>query len=312
MPWWRDPGSVAMERIAAHDSVLPDEVVRLLAPADRHVLLDCTVGLGGHAEAMLRAADPSACLIGIDLDEESLLAAKQRLAAFPGRVRLFKANFADVREVLAEAGVAAADAIIADLGVASNQLDDSRRGFSFMMDGPLDMRLDRESKITAAELIARSTEADLADIIYKCGQERYSRRIARAIVAARKAGPIERTSALAGIVAGAIPAPARKTRRGVHPATRTFQALRIAVNDELANLDRLLAALPEILTVGGRAAVISFHSLEDRRVKTAFARMAAQGQSRILTKKPITPTAGEKQRNPRSRSAKLRVLERVA
>jgi len=311
MPWWRDLGSAAMDRIAAHDPVLLDEVLRLLEPAGRGVLVDCTVGLGGHAEALLGSAGAGCRLIGIDLDEGNLQAAKRRLARFGERVRLFKANFADVRTVLAEAGAAGADAVLADLGAASNQFDDPQRGFSFMADGPLDMRFDRQGKTTAARLIARLGEAELADLIYSYGEERYSRRIARAIVAAREQQPIESTSALAQIVCGSLPAAVRRTRRGVHPATRTFQALRIAVNDELVNLENLLSALPEVLTVGGRAAVISFHSLEDRRVKVAFARLAAEGRARILTKKPITPTGEEKSRNPRSRSAKLRGIERV-
>ncbi|MHC4983771.1 MAG: 16S rRNA (cytosine(1402)-N(4))-methyltransferase RsmH, partial [Planctomycetota bacterium] len=157
----------------------------------------------------------------------------------------------------------------------------------------------------------RLSEAELADLIYRYGQERYSRRVAKAVVSARQAGPIECTSSLAGIVRGAMPPAVRKTRRGVHPATRTFQALRIAVNDELGNLEGLLSSLPEILAVGGRAAIISFHSLEDRRVKSVFARLAAAGRAKLMTKKPITPTAREKQANPRSRSAKLRVIERI-
>jgi len=312
MPWWRDPGSVAMDRTAAHHPVLLGEVLQLLAPAGRGVLLDCTIGLGGHAEAMLKDAGPSARLVGIDLDEGSLLAARRRLAPFADRVRLFKANFADVRSVMAEAGLAEADAILADLGVASNQLDDPQRGFSFMVDGPLDMRFDPQAETTAADLVARLGEAELADLIYTYGEERYSRRIARAIVSARKAGAIDRTSTLARIVGGAMPAGARRTRRGVHPATRTFQALRIAVNDELANLESLLSSLPGILAVGGRAAIISFHSLEDRRVKLAFAHLAAEGRVKILTKKPVTATAGETRENPRSRSAKLRGIERIA
>ena len=312
MPWWRDLGSAAMERIAAHDPVLLEEVLRLLAPGGRRVLVDCTTGLGGHAEALLEAAGPDGRLIGMDLDEGNLRAAKNRLARFAGRVRLFKANFAEVRGVLAEAGEPHADAVIADLGVASNQLDDPERGFSFMADGPLDMRYDVEAGATAADLVGRLGERALADLIYKYGQERYSRRIARAIVAARKVEPVRRTSSLARIVSVAMPAAAGMTRRGVHPATRTFQALRIAVNDELASLEGLLSALPEILALGGRAAIISFHSLEDRRVKIAFADLAGEGRARILTKKPITSTADERKRNPRSRSAKLRAIERIA
>ncbi len=304
--------SAVTDRNAVHEPVLRAEVVGLLKPAVKHVLLDCTIGLGGHAEAMLEAAGQDAGLIGIDLDEDNLRLAKRRLERFSGRVRLFKANFADVRDVLAEADAETADAIIADLGVASSQIDDPQRGFSFMADGPLDMRLDTQLPKTAADLVASLREKELADIIYEYGEERFSRRIAAAIVSARKTAPINRTSSLARIVAGAMPAAARKSRRGVHPATRTFQALRIAVNDELANLETLLDALPDILAVGGRAAVISFHSLEDRRVKVAFAGLAGQGRARLLTKKPITPTADEKMKNPRSRSAKLRGIERIA
>jgi 16S rRNA (cytosine1402-N4)-methyltransferase len=295
-----------MERRAAHRPVLREQVLRLLAPDRGRVLLDCTIGTGGHAQAMLAAAGTDARLIGIDLDRELLAAARERLAAFAGRVRLFQANFRDVREVLDEAGIDAADVVLADLGVSSSQLDDAQRGLSFSSDGPLDMRLDRGSGRTAAELVARLGEKRLADLIYAYGQERYSRRIARAIVDARKTERIERTSALARIVAGAVPAAARRSRRGVHPATRTFQALRIAVNDELSSLEGLLSALPGVLAAGGRAAVISFHSLEDARVKSAFAQLAREGRAELLTRKPIRPTAAEVSENPRSRSAKLR------
>ena len=301
-----------MDLAAGHRSVLRDEVVRLLAPAGRRVILDCTVGTGSHAEAMLLAAGGTARLIGVDVDGENLRLARERLASFGTRVRLFQANFSEVEAVLETAEVAEADVILADLGVASTQLDDPRRGLSFLMDGPLDMRLDPRLDRTAADLVNRLGEEELADLIHAYGEERYSRRIAKAIVAARKRKPLQRTLELSRVAAAAVPAPARRTRRGVHPATRTFQALRIAVNDEMENLEKMLKALPGILAVGGRAGIISFHSLEDRRVKHAFAGWAQTGSAKLLTKKPIVPTAEEMAENPRSRSAKLRGVQRVA
>ena len=294
-----------------HIPVLRDEVLALLSPAGRNVLVDCTVGAGGHAEALLCAAGPDAQLIGLDADEENLALAKKRLTPFANRVRLFHGNFADVADALAEAGVAAADALLADLGVSSMQLDEPGRGFSFAAAGPLDMRMNPQEGSTAADLVHSLCEKDLADLIYEFGEERYSRRIARAIVAARTERRIDTTTALAEIVRRAYPPPARRSRRGVHPATRTFQALRIAVNDEMGCLDRLLQALPGLLAPGGRAAVISFHSLEDRRVKHAFAELAETGAASRLTKKPIVASDDEVQANPRSRSAKLRGIERT-
>ncbi len=301
-----------MDPPSGHTPVLRDEVVRLLSPSDRHALLDCTVGLGGHAEALLAAGGDQAHLIGLDIDETNLVSAKRRLARFGERVRLFHANFTELPAVLSEVGVSLVDAILADLGVASIQLDDPRRGFSFASEGPLDMRMDSRTNRTAGDLVNTLGEKELADLIYTYGEERYSRRIARAVVAARKEQPIETTTQLGRIVQRAYPRATKRTRRGVHPATRTFQALRIAVNDELANLERLLSMLAEVLAVGGRAAVISFHSLEDRRVKHTFADLVAAGRARALTKRPVTPTAEEARANPRSRSAKLRGIERIA
>jgi 16S rRNA (cytosine1402-N4)-methyltransferase len=296
----------------AHRPVLVTEVLELLAPAGRAVLVDCTIGLGGHAEALLEAAGEKALLIGLDLDEENLRRCRDRLARFGKGVRLFHANFVQTPEVLKECGAGGADALLADLGVASSQLDDAARGLSFTEDGPLDMRLDRLRPTTAADLVNRLSEAELADLIYAFGEERYSRRIARAIAAARKEKPIMRTLELAKLVASAYPPVARRTRRGVHPATRTFLALRTIVNDEPASLDGLLKLLPTVLNVGGRAAVISFHSLEDRRVKRAFADWAATGAARPLNRRVISPGEQEKRDNPRCRSAKLRGVERVA
>jgi 16S rRNA (cytosine1402-N4)-methyltransferase len=294
-----------------HTPVLREQVVELLSPRGRKLIVDCTIGLGGHAEALIEQADEDAVLIGLDVDESNLRRAKDRLASFPGRVRLFRANFSELATVLAEVGSATADVILADLGLASSQLDDAQRGFSFAVEGPLDMRMDDRLQQTAGDLVNTLAETDLADLIYSYGEERYSRRIARAIVAARKVEAVRTTTQLAEIAAKAYPAAARRTRRGVHPATRTFQALRIAVNDELANLDALLGSLPALLSVGGRAAMISFHSLEDRRVKTAFAALVEQGSAKLLTRKPITPSDEQKKLNPRSRSAKLRGIERV-
>jgi len=296
----------------AHLPVLRDAVLDLLAPARARVLLDATIGRAGHARALLSAAPKDAVLIGIDLDETNARAARQALGDFAGRVRVFHAGFDAAPQVLAEAACGPADAVLADLGVASNQLDDPARGLSFAADGPLDMRLDRTQPRTAAELVNAWDERALADVIYAYGEERYSRRIARAIVAARRQRPIERTGELARIVATAVPAPARRRRRGVHPATRTFQALRIAVNDELGRLDRFLAAVEQVVAPGGRVAIIAFHSLEDGRVKRAFADREQAGAGRRLTRKPITPDADEVARNPRSRSAKLRGWERAA
>ncbi len=294
---------------AGHLSVLLNEVLELLAPKGKQVIIDCTVGLGGHAEAMLESSGDETHLIGIDLDESNLLKTKERLVRFGRRVRLFQANFADLEDVMEAADVASADVILADLGMSSTQVDDPSRGFSFQTDGPLDMRFDTEGQ-TAAELVNTLGEVELADIIYRYGQERHSRRIARAIVRARNRERIERTGELARIVAGAIP---RKSgvRHKIHPATRTFQALRIAVNGELENLERLLEKIPGLMNVGGRAAIISFHSLEDRLVKRAFAAAVETGAYRLLNKKPITGGAVEIYRNPRSRSAKLRAVERI-
>ena len=300
-----------MDGASEHLPVMRQEVVELLCPSQREVFLDCTVGLGGHAEALLARAPSDARLIGLDVDQENLDRAAKCLLRFGPRVQLHRANFAEAKQVLERVGAGAVDAILADLGMASSQLLDYRRGFSFSADGPLDMRLDDRLKMTAADLVNSLGEPELADLIYTNGQERYSRRIARAIVSARLSGRIKRTVRLARIVAGAYPPAARRSRRGVHPATRTFQALRIAVNDELASLEALLRDLPQLLAVGGRACIISFHSLEDRRVKHAFAAMAGKGRVELLTKKPLVPVAQEVAENPRSRSAKLRGLERI-
>lgn len=294
-----------------HVSVLRREVLELLLPVDRTPkrILDCTLGLGGHARAMLELAGTDARLVGMDADESNVILARRDLASFGGRVRLFHANFADVQHVLKQVGWDRVDALLADLGFASNQLDDPQRGLSFLRDGPLDMRLNQNLPRTAADIVNQVSEKELADLIYHFGEERYSRRIARAIVSARRNNRIERTIELAEIISRSLPAAVRRTRRGVHPATRTFQALRIAVNDELSKLDTLLHLLPDVLAPGGRAAILSFHSLEDRRVKQCFSALKHDDRATVLTKKPITATEAEIRQNPRSRSAKLRGME---
>jgi 16S rRNA (cytosine1402-N4)-methyltransferase len=264
------------------------------------LLLDCTLGGGGHS-ALLLAAHPQLGLIGLDRDPAARAAAAERLAPFADRVRIEAANFASYTPTVPLVGV------LADLGVSSPQLDEPTRGFSFRSAGPLDMRMDPQTGETAAELIDRLDETALADLIHGFGEERLSRRIARRLVAERPwAGSGRSTADLAYAVAGCFPPRARRGR--IHPATRTFQALRIAVNDELGALDRLLRDAPDWLVPGGLLAVISFHSLEDRRVKTAFL-----GDPRLerLTRRPLVAGEEEQQANPRSRSAKLRVARRV-
>ncbi len=304
-----------MDRNLAHQSVLRDEVVELLCPADflsRSVtIVDCTMGLGGHSRAMIEHAHPASRLICLDVDEANLRQAKDNLSEFEGRVRFFQANFSEIDIVLREADAEFADVVLADLGIASSQLDDPARGLSFQADGPLDMRLDDRLEQTAADMVNTLSETDLANVIYRYGEERLSRRIARRIVEARTENPIHRTGRLAEIVSRCYP-PQGRRKHHIHPATRTFQALRIAVNNELGVLETLLAKLPGVLGNGGRVGIISFHSLEDRLVKRAFVDWTTTGIGRVLTKKPVVPQEAEQCVNPRSRSAKLRGFERLA
>jgi 16S rRNA (cytosine1402-N4)-methyltransferase len=286
--------------------------VAILQPKPGGCYLDATVGLGGHAEAILRASQPTGTLLGIDVDAEALALARRRLLPFDQRVSLLQGRY----EVLADLVGAGRqfEGILFDLGASSLQLDTAARGFSFGREGPLDMRMDRNAGETAADLLRRLSERELADLIFRWGEDRWSRRIARVIVEAQYRSPIQTTTALAEVVARAIPRGAWP--RHIHPATRTFQALRIAVNDELTGLDRALEGAARLLSSGGRIAVISFHSLEDRIVKQAWRRLEAAGREasgmmRILTKRPTTPGEAEAATNPRARSAKLRALERL-
>jgi len=308
-----------------HSTVLLREAVEALAVQPGGIYVDATVGLGGHAEGILEAAD-STRVIGIDRDPAAIALASERLKTWKGRFIPATGNFADIRQILADHGLAEVDGIVADLGVSSIQLDNAERGFSFRADAPLDMRMDPDSGgMTAADLLETSSEKEIADIIYQFGEERASRKIARWIVEAREKGnPITTTKQLAGLVERAL---GRKQRDKIHPATRTFQALRIAVNDELAKIESFLSEAVDILKTDGRLAVITFHSLEDRIVKHAFQKLSgkctcppripacicgAKQVIELVNRKPIVPDEDEQKKNPRSRSAKLRVVQRIA
>ncbi|MBI5420230.1 MAG: 16S rRNA (cytosine(1402)-N(4))-methyltransferase RsmH [Deltaproteobacteria bacterium] len=295
---------------AGHIPVLLQETLGLLSPSPGEVFLDGTVGAGGHAEEIARRIGPEGILVCADGDPEMLARAAERLRGFPF-VRTVHADFSELARLRGAAGGRPFDGMLLDLGLSSLQLDDPARGFSFREDGPLDMRRDPGAPVSAArELLRRANEKELADIFYRFGEERFSRRIARAIVERRRKEPIERTLQLAELVKRAIPRKAWP--RDIHPATRVFQALRIAVNRELESLSVFLEEFARHLAPRGRAAVIGFHSLEDRLVKTAFRAQSAGKDAvlEILTRKPVVPGPEEKERNPRARSAKLRAARR--
>jgi 16S rRNA (cytosine1402-N4)-methyltransferase len=286
--------------------VLTAEVLQQLQPERGGLFVDCTVGLGGHSHALLSAG--ATRIIGLDRDLDALARARDRLAPWNDRVELVHADYRDLDAVLDRLGVTLVDGTLADLGVSSMQFDEPGRGFSFQRDEPLDMRMDRSAGGTAADLVARASEQELADAIFQFGEERFSRRIARALVYARSEAPIETTGRLAAIVRRASP---RRRAMRIDPATRTFQAFRIWVNRELDGLDRFLETAVRRLREGARLVVITFHSLEDRIVKHTFRALQTRQLVKVLTKKPIVPGAEEVQRNPRARSAKLRAAERV-
>ena len=307
-----------MEPVAAvHEPVMVAEVVQALGCRPGGFWVDATLGAGGHAAAILERTSPDGFVLGIDRDTEILGLAATRLAIYAGRFELVHGNFGDLSAILARAGRGPVDGVLVDLGLSSLQLDLAERGFSFRADAPLDMRMDRGEPGTALDLVATASEEELANIIYEYGEERKSRRIARAICRERERGGALTTQRLADAVAGAVGG--RGPRGGhIHPATLTFQALRIAVNGELEALAAMLAALPAVLAPGGRAVVIAYHSLEDRAVKQAFRALAPIARTReprpftLLTRKPERPGAEELQRNPRSRSARLRAIARAA
>ncbi|MGH7280808.1 MAG: 16S rRNA (cytosine(1402)-N(4))-methyltransferase RsmH [Polyangiaceae bacterium] len=288
-----------------HATIMRDEVVQALAPRAGGIYVDATLGGGGHTEAIL-SAEPEARVIAFDRDAVAIAAATARLAPFEERVDIVHAPFGQIERELANMGISRVSGICADLGVSSPQLDAAERGMSFRREGPLDMRMDMDSGETAHELIARLDDDELADVIYKYGDERRSRRIARSIHRALEAGELETTLDLRRAIVRAV-GPVRVG--GVDPATRTFQALRIAVNHELDELEKLLASLPRILEVGGAAAILSFHSLEDRPVKQAFSDRSSWVP---VWKKFIAPSEDEIAANPRARSAKLRASRRAS
>lgn len=293
-----------------HEPVLLDEVLRYLGCRPGGVYIDCTLGGGGHAREILERTAPDGVLLGIDRDEAALAAAREKLQPYGDRARLVHANFRRLEAIWQESGLPAPQGILFDLGVSSPQLDEAERGFSYQADAPLDMRMDRTQSLTAWDVVNTWPRRELARIIREYGEEKWAQRIAGLIEKRRQRRPLETTGELVEVIKEAIPAAAR--RRGPHPARRTFQALRIAVNNELGSLEEGLVAAGHILAPGGRILVISFHSLEDRIVKHTFRRLAEAGELEIVTKKPVTPTEAEIARNPRSRSAKLRVGEKKA
>jgi 16S rRNA (cytosine1402-N4)-methyltransferase len=306
-----------------HEPVLAERIVELFLPAleGGGAFVDATLGRAGHARRILEAS-PEAELVGIDRDPDALEASRAELASFAGRIHLVRHDFADLETALERLGVAAVRGVLFDLGVSSPQLDDARRGFSFRREGPLDMRMDTAQRLAADDVVNGYPERDLERVIGRLGEERFARRIARAIVAAR---PVASTTALADVVRDAIPAATRRT--GGHPARRTFQAIRLEVNGELAALEAALPQATRALDPGGRVVAISYHSLEDRLVKRHFTAEAAgcvcppdfpvcacgaQARLRLLTKRPVTPTEEEIARNPRATAAKLRAAEKLA
>lgn len=299
-----------------HEPVLCDEVSTYVAPRPGETVVDVTVGHGGHARLLVDAIGARGRFIGLDVDPGNLERARSRVltggSGSRPHIDLFRANFRELPAILAGLGLAQADVIFADLGVSTDQLLDPSRGLTFTEDGPLDMRLDDRIPGTASDLVNAMTESELSDLIYYNSQERFSRRIARRICEARRNGRIRTTQQLVRIVCSAVGASPASRREKIHPATRTFLALRMAVNDEVGNLKALLEAAPRLLAPGGRVGVISFHSGEDRIVKQDFLDRKRAALYEIETKKPVRPSNDETQRNPRSRSAKLRVARRTS
>ncbi|HEY0728051.1 MAG TPA: 16S rRNA (cytosine(1402)-N(4))-methyltransferase RsmH [Pyrinomonadaceae bacterium] len=324
----RDHGAVEMAALlggigAPHRPVLLKETLNFLVPERGGLFVDCTVGLGGHSEAILNSSE-RARVLGMDLDPEALAYSRQRLASFGERFRAYQANFRELADVLNRAGERDPNGILVDLGVSSLQFDSPERGFSFRFDAPLDMRMDPTSGATAADLLQQLPESEIARIIFEFGEERFSRRIARRIVERREQGsPVATTKELADLVASAV---GGGKRQQIHPATRTFQALRIAVNNELEGLGSFIELAVDVLAADGRFVGISFHSLEDRILKQELRRLSGHCQCpprlpvcscgarevvEVLTRRPVAPTAREIEENPRARSAKLRAARKL-
>lgn len=292
-----------------HIPVLVKEILIYLQLKKDMAIIDCTIGVGGHAIEILRRIANSGYLIGIDSDREALKEAKSRLTGISDRFKLFHSNYKDVDLILEEAKMTKIDGALFDLGASSLQMDRAERGFSIKLDGPLDMRMDRDNGIKASDIVNSCTKSELAIIFKKYGDEHFAARIAERIIRERKRKRIENTARLASIITEALPY--RYRFRRIHPATKVFMALRIAVNKEIENLRIGLTKIAPFLNKGSKICVISFHSIEDRVVKNKFKEFAKSGELKIITKKPIRPNAEEAKSNPRSRSAKLRVAERV-
>lgn len=291
-----------------HFPVLAEEVIEFLDPHPHGIYVDGTLGGAGHALKILERSSPTGRLIGIDQDEEAIEEARKRLKPYEARTTIIHGNFSDLGEILRELKIGKVDAILLDLGVSYQQLIDGKRGFSFQSEGPLDMRMDRTGGESASKLVNTLSQGELEGILRMYGEGRWARRIARAIVRHRQKTPIATTSQLRDIISSAVLKPPRR----IHPATKAFQAIRIAVNDELNNLEKVIRDGIPLVKSGGRLCLISFHSLEDRIVKQAFRQYEKPPASiTIITKKPISPSRGEVSANPRARSAKLRVAERV-
>lgn len=295
-----------------HVPVLATEICHWLSPKPDGIYVDCTLGLGGTSLKILESAGNNAYIVALDRDSEALACAEKNLESFGSQMRFFNGNFSHLENFVHTAGFEKVDGVVFDLGVSSLQLDKPERGFSFASDGPLDMRMNQMEGPTAADLVKVLSEKELADLFFVCGEERFSRRIARAIVESRKTFALETTQALVAVIKGAVPASYRRGR--IHCATRTFQALRIRVNQELDLLEPALQSAVRLLKEGGRVCVVAFHSLEDRIVKHTFRAMAGKDHPAItiLTKRPVTADQQEIDQNPRARSAKLRVAQRLA
>jgi len=294
-----------------HIPVMMDEVINYLNLRPGQIIIDATIGTGGHSKAILERIGPEGRLIGIDRDEDSLAVSRERLREFGDRLTLVHGNFVDINEILEDLNIRKVDGALFDLGVSSFQLEDPNRGFSFQNEGPLDMRLDRSSYISAYDLVNNLNEEEISAILWNFGEERWHNRIAHILIKERERQPIATTSQLANIVLRSIPSRYRHKHYRIHPATRTFQAVRIAVNRELEILETALNKTIEILEKGGRICVISFHSLEDRAVKWCFRQASSQGLIKILTPKPLVPQEHEIEKNPSSRSSKFRAAERL-
>lgn len=291
-----------------HRPVLLKEMLEFLDCRPGRTYVDATLGGGGWAEAILEASSPDGILIGCDRDDDAIEESKKRLRRFGKRFIALKTKFSEISGRLAEVGVSGVNGITADLGVSSHQIDDAERGFSFIVSGRLDMRMDRSSYPSAFEIVNRAPLIDLEKWFFEFGEERFSRRIARAIVAEREKNLIEKTSELARLISAAVPSSALNRR--IHPATRVFQAIRMVVNDEVVELKSLLCAAPKMLVSGGRFVVVSYHSIEDREVKSAFAVLEKEGEFKRLIKKPVRPAPAEISENRRARSARMRVIEK--